>query len=71
MSHSGLDDYVAQGLCTLCYTKLDYKEGCPDCDEKCQECGEYMFTFENKLHKIVDEETMCPDCWSKNRRGIK
>jgi hypothetical protein len=61
-----LDDYVARGICTGCYTRLDYKEGCPDCDEQCQKCGEYMWTTDESTWKKVDDEPMCQDCWLEN-----
>ena len=66
MSEPVWDDYAARGICTGCYIALDYKEGCPDCDAKCQQCDEYMFTFDEPYHKVVNDEPMCPDCWLEN-----
>jgi hypothetical protein len=61
-----LDDYVARGICTGCYKEFDHLQGCPDCDAKCQQCGDYMFHNEEQLQKMVDDEPMCPDCWLEN-----
>lgn len=66
MSHTGLDDYVAQGLCTMCYTKLDHKQGCPDCDDKCQKCGVYLWEYDEQTWKLINDEPMCQDCWLEN-----
>ena len=66
MKSEVLDDYAAQGKCSNCYMTLDYKEGCPDCDDTCQKCDEYMWQFDESTWKTVDDEPMCQDCWLEN-----
>jgi hypothetical protein len=66
MGSDVLDDWAARGVCSSCHVQLDLEDGCPDCDEKCQQCDEYMFTFDEPYHKVVNDEPMCPDCWLEN-----
>jgi PHP family Zn ribbon phosphoesterase len=63
MGSDVLDDWAARGVCSSCHVQLDLEDGCPDCDEKCEECGKYLWQEEDTR---VSEELLCNECWSVN-----
>lgn len=58
-----LDDWVAQGRCSSCHIELDLEDGCPDCEDMCEQCGKYLWKEEDVRRS---EELICNECWLEN-----